>query len=83
MSFEPTDKQINYIVWQVNSARGLSDELKESFPDDIREGANYWKDNLEQKLKSITRITASEIIQKIKDDEDFTYLIEQLNQINR
>ncbi len=81
---EITDKQIGYISWQVNAQRSMSDELKQAFPDDFRDGANHWRDNFENKLQNISRDTASEVITMLNDEDEggFTYLINELNRAN-
>lgn len=81
---EITDKQISYISWQINAQRSMSDELKQAFPDDLRDGANHWRDNFEKRLQNISRDTASEIITMLRDEDEngFTYLINELNQTN-
>jgi hypothetical protein len=82
---EISEKQINYIVSFVNTNRGMLDYLKIAFPDNLRDGANYWKSNLEKKLKYLTRETASEILDLLEDEDEqgFELLIKELNQINQ
>jgi hypothetical protein len=63
----------------------MLDYLKIAFPDNLRDGANYWKSNLEKKLKYLTRETASEILDLLEDEDEqgFELLIKELNQINQ